>query len=124
MEHPNEIVQYFNDRGVSVIFLLRRNLLRRLVSMLANVYDKEAKLLNGVHVSHVHSDEEVPSLNNHSNLELNLIQHSHHINMILYYFFVSLGFFTFKIQAYNQCNVSNIGFGRNGIDRFEGARLL
>lgn len=58
MQHPEEIAQYFNDRGVSVIFLLRRNVLRRLVSMLANAFDKDAKLLNGVHVSHVHSPEE------------------------------------------------------------------
>ncbi|KAK1423404.1 hypothetical protein QVD17_18707 [Tagetes erecta] len=62
LQHPNEIVQYFNNRGVSVVFLLRRNLLRRLVSMLANAYDKDAKLLNGVHVSHVHSDEEASLL--------------------------------------------------------------
>lgn len=59
MEHPKEILDYFNDNGVSVIFLLRRNMLRRLVSMLANSYDKYAKVLNGVHVSHVHSHEEV-----------------------------------------------------------------
>lgn len=59
MQHPKEISEYFNDRGVNVIFLLRRNMLRRLVSMLANAFDKDAKLLNGVHVSHVHSPEEV-----------------------------------------------------------------
>lgn len=59
MEHPKEIIDYFNNNGVSVIFLLRRNMLRRLVSVLANAYDKGAKLLNGVHVSHVHSHEEV-----------------------------------------------------------------
>ncbi|KAJ9564539.1 hypothetical protein OSB04_000505 [Centaurea solstitialis] len=58
MQYPEEITQYFNDRGVNVIFLLRRNVLRRLVSMLANAFDKDAKLLNGVHVSHVHSHEE------------------------------------------------------------------
>nr|XP_043616923.1 nodulation protein H isoform X2 [Erigeron canadensis] len=62
MEHPKEIVDYFNDNGVSVIFLLRRNVLRRLVSMLANSYDKDAKVLNGVHVSHVHSREEASKL--------------------------------------------------------------
>ena len=59
MQHPKEISEYFKDRGVNVIFLLRRNMLRRLVSMLANAFDKNAKLLNGVHVSHVHSPEEV-----------------------------------------------------------------
>ncbi|KVI02673.1 Sulfotransferase domain-containing protein [Cynara cardunculus var. scolymus] len=47
MQYPKEIEQYFNDRGVNVIFLLRRNVLRRLVSMLANSFDKDAKLLNG-----------------------------------------------------------------------------
>ncbi|CAH1413298.1 unnamed protein product [Lactuca virosa] len=62
MQHPKEIAEYFNDRGVNVIFLLRRNMLRRLVSMLANAFDKDAKLLNGVHVSHVHSPEEASLL--------------------------------------------------------------
>lgn len=59
MEHHKEIVEYFNDRGVSVILLFRRNLLRRMVSVLANSYDRYAKLLNGTHKSHVHSHEEV-----------------------------------------------------------------
>lgn len=59
MEHHKEIVEYFNDRGVSIIFLFRRNLLRRMVSDLANSYDRYAKLLNGRHKSHVHSHEEV-----------------------------------------------------------------
>ncbi|KVI09053.1 Sulfotransferase domain-containing protein [Cynara cardunculus var. scolymus] len=62
MQHPNEIVDYFAKRGVSVIFFLRRNMLRRLVSILANSYDKDAKLLNGVHVSHVHSHQEALTL--------------------------------------------------------------
>ncbi|KAL3526765.1 hypothetical protein ACH5RR_011421 [Cinchona calisaya] len=62
MEHHREIVQYFNDRGVSVIFLFRRNLLRRMVSMIANSYDRYAKLLNGTHKSHVHSPEEAETL--------------------------------------------------------------
>lgn len=59
MEHHKEIVEYFNHRSVAVIFLLRRNLLRRMVSVLANSYDRYAKLLNGTHKSHVHSAEEV-----------------------------------------------------------------
>lgn len=59
LEHPKEIVDYFNCRGVSVIFLFRRNLLRRVVSTLANSYDRYAKLLNGTHKSHVHSKQEV-----------------------------------------------------------------
>lgn len=58
-----EIVEYFNNKGVSVIFLFRRNLLRRMVSVLANSYDRYARLLNGTHKSHVHSIEEViPSI--------------------------------------------------------------
>ncbi|KAH6788264.1 P-loop containing nucleoside triphosphate hydrolases superfamily protein [Perilla frutescens var. hirtella] len=62
MEYHKEIVDYFNDRGVSVIFLFRRNLLRRLVSVLANSYDRYAKLLNGTHKSHVHSYVEADTL--------------------------------------------------------------
>ncbi|KAL2522827.1 P-loop containing nucleoside triphosphate hydrolase superfamily protein [Forsythia ovata] len=62
MEHHKEIVEYFKDRGVSVIFLFRRNLLRRMVSDLANSYDRYAKLLNGRHKSHVHSNEEANTL--------------------------------------------------------------
>ncbi|CAN6443445.1 unnamed protein product [Victoria cruziana] len=59
MEYHREIVKYFNQHGVSVIFLFRRNLLRRLISVLANAYDREKKLLNGTHKSHVHSATEV-----------------------------------------------------------------
>lgn len=59
MDHHEEIVEYFNRRGVSAIFLFRRNLLRRIVSVLANSYDRYAKLLNGTHKSHVHSEKEV-----------------------------------------------------------------
>lgn len=59
IEHHKEIVEYFNRRGVSAIFLFRRNLLRRMVSDLANSYDRYAKLLNGTHKAHVHSVEEV-----------------------------------------------------------------
>lgn len=58
MEHHKEIVEYFERRRVSTIFLFRRNLLRRMVSVLANSYDKNAKPLNGTHKSHVHSTVE------------------------------------------------------------------
>ncbi|XP_062157193.1 uncharacterized protein LOC133864795 isoform X1 [Alnus glutinosa] len=58
MEHHKEIAEYFNHKGVSAIFLFRRNLLRRMVSMLANSYDRYAKQLNGTHKSHVHTHEE------------------------------------------------------------------
>ena len=59
MKHHEEIIEYFKTRGVSAIFLFRRNLLRRMISVLANSYDKDAKLLNGTHKSHVHSPKEV-----------------------------------------------------------------
>lgn len=62
MENNKEIVEYFNNRGVSVIFLFRRNVLRRMVSLLANSYDQYAKLLNGTHKSHVHSAKEAEIL--------------------------------------------------------------
>lgn len=62
IQHHKEIVEYFNNKGVSVIFLFRRNLLRRMVSMIANSYDRYAKLLNGTHKSHVHSHEEASTL--------------------------------------------------------------
>lgn len=62
LENPEDIVRYLNKKGVSVIFLFRRNTLRRLISVLANDYDKDAKQLNGTHKSHVHSKEEVFSM--------------------------------------------------------------
>ncbi|KAG6774005.1 hypothetical protein POTOM_021354 [Populus tomentosa] len=62
MQHHKEISDYFNHRGVFAIFLFRRNLLRRMVSVLANSYDRHAKLLNGTHKSHVHSTEEAKTL--------------------------------------------------------------
>ncbi|KAK4840168.1 hypothetical protein QYF36_001425 [Acer negundo] len=65
MEYHEEIVEYFNRRGVSAIFLFRRNLLRRLVSVLANSYDRHAKLLNGTHKAHVHSHTEAETLSSY-----------------------------------------------------------
>ncbi|XP_073123972.1 uncharacterized protein [Henckelia pumila] len=61
-QHHEEIVNYFNAKGVSAIFLFRRNLLRRMISVLANSYDQNAKPLNGTHKSHVHSHEEAEIL--------------------------------------------------------------
>ncbi|KAL2925081.1 Nodulation protein H [Bienertia sinuspersici] len=58
MQHHEDILDYFNKKGVSVIFLFRRNLLRRMISILANTYDRDFKLLNGTHKSHVHSPHE------------------------------------------------------------------
>ncbi|PIN20447.1 hypothetical protein CDL12_06855 [Handroanthus impetiginosus] len=62
MQHHDEIVEYFKSKGVSAIFLFRRNLLRRMVSILANSYDQNAKLINGTHKSHVHSTHEAEVL--------------------------------------------------------------
>ncbi|OMO56709.1 hypothetical protein CCACVL1_26342 [Corchorus capsularis] len=66
LKHHREIVEYFNHRGVSAIFLFRRNLLRRMVSVLANSHDRNyAKLLNGTHKSHVHSQGEAKALSSY-----------------------------------------------------------
>lgn len=62
MQHHKEIVNYFQTRGVSAIFLFRRNLLKRIISVLANSYDREVKVLNGTHKSHVHSPREAEVL--------------------------------------------------------------
>lgn len=62
MQHHVEIADYFKRQGVSAIFLFRRNLLRRMISVLANSYDRDAKLLNGTHKSHVHSPDEAKIL--------------------------------------------------------------
>ncbi|XP_047983441.1 uncharacterized protein LOC125224127 isoform X2 [Salvia hispanica] len=62
MQHHEEIVEYFNSKGVSAIFLFRRNLLRRMISILANSFDQNAKLLNGTHRSHVHSTHDAKIL--------------------------------------------------------------
>ncbi|KAL9241556.1 hypothetical protein vseg_015658 [Gypsophila vaccaria] len=65
MDYPKEISEYFRKRGVSAIFLFRRNLLRRMVSVLANSFDTHAKLLNGTHKSHVHTLEEAETLSSY-----------------------------------------------------------
>ena len=62
MEHHKQIMEYFKKRGVSAIFLFRKNLLRRMISVLASSYDKDAKPLNVTHKSHVHSPVEVSLL--------------------------------------------------------------
>ncbi|WOL02784.1 hypothetical protein Cni_G11503 [Canna indica] len=58
MANHEEIVKYFDERGVYAILLFRRNLLRRLVSQLANDHDRRTKQLNGKHRAHVHSEHE------------------------------------------------------------------
>lgn len=60
MEYNREVLEHFERMGVSVILLLRRNVLKRLISIMANSYDRRVKPLNGTHKSHVHSVEEVP----------------------------------------------------------------
>ncbi|XP_024365926.1 uncharacterized protein [Physcomitrium patens] len=62
MEYNREVLDYFERMGVSVILLLRRNVLKRLISIMANSYDQRAKILNGTHKSHVHSVEEALKL--------------------------------------------------------------
>ncbi|MQM20179.1 hypothetical protein Taro_053195 [Colocasia esculenta] len=62
LKYHNDIVDYFNRRGVSGIFLMRKNLLHRMISILANTYDQDMKQLNGTHKSHVHSREEADVL--------------------------------------------------------------
>ncbi|XP_061961391.1 uncharacterized protein LOC133682143 [Populus nigra] len=62
MEHHEGIAEYFKQNGVHAIFLFRRNLLRRMISVLANSYDKSNKPLNGTHKSHVHSSMEAEVL--------------------------------------------------------------
>jgi Ni,Fe-hydrogenase III component G len=54
-----EIAEYFNWKGVSAIFLFRRNLLRQLVSQLSNNHDRHLRQLNGTHKAHVHTRDEV-----------------------------------------------------------------
>lgn len=62
MQNHEQILEYFKAKGVSVIFLFRRNLLRRMISILGNTYDRDFKLLNGTHKSHVHSPREAEIL--------------------------------------------------------------
>ncbi|KAJ6368559.1 hypothetical protein OIU78_001029 [Salix suchowensis] len=62
MRHHEEIVEYFKIRGVSAVFLFRKNLLRRMISILANSYDRDVKPLNGTHKSHVHLPREAEIL--------------------------------------------------------------
>ncbi|KAL6657078.1 hypothetical protein ACP70R_004858 [Stipagrostis hirtigluma subsp. patula] len=62
LDNHDDIVSHLNKKGVSVIFLFRRNTLRRLISLLANEYDRDAKQLNGTHKSHTHSREEAEIL--------------------------------------------------------------
>ncbi|KAG0501495.1 hypothetical protein HPP92_001567 [Vanilla planifolia] len=62
MQNHEGIVEYFKRRGVAAIFLFRRNLLRRWVSLLANSHDRDAKQLNGTHKAHVHSRHEADVL--------------------------------------------------------------
>ncbi|KAK3147163.1 hypothetical protein QOZ80_3BG0278890 [Eleusine coracana subsp. coracana] len=62
MEYHHDIADYLNKKGAMVIFLFRRNTLRRLISVEANNYDRRTKQLNGIHKSHVHSKDEADIL--------------------------------------------------------------
>ncbi|ONK75679.1 uncharacterized protein A4U43_C03F19410 [Asparagus officinalis] len=60
MVYREEVSNYFKQRGVSVIFLFRRNLLRRIISLIANSQDH--KRLNGTHKAHVNTQHEAEML--------------------------------------------------------------
>eukprot|EP00850_Spirogloea_muscicola_P025056 SM002097S06540 [mRNA] locus=s2097:132:1782:- [translate_table: standard] len=62
MEYNREVAAHFREHGVSVVMLLRRNVLRRLISILANAEDRRLRVLGGEHKSHVHSTEEAKRL--------------------------------------------------------------
>ena len=119
MQHHEEIVKYFKSRGVAAIFLFRRNLLRRMISVLANSYDREVKLLNGTHKSHVHSPIEVSFFSislsyaetlvggfyYQENVEIPMFSHfSTFLTSPMKWF---PGRNTSKIQAYDQCNIAD-----------------
>ncbi|CAI7839384.1 unnamed protein product [Closterium sp. NIES-54] len=61
MEFSSDVAEYFKKHHVSVILLIRKNVLRRLISILANAYDRKTQLV-GVHKSHTHSKEEAEKL--------------------------------------------------------------
>lgn len=97
-----KVVQYFRERSVSVIFLFRRNLLRRLVSQLANDHDRVRKQLNGTHKAHVHSENEanilamykprintselISNLKNAEKFARNALEHFNNIRYIVLYY--------------------------------------
>lgn len=58
-ENREEILRYFKRRHVSVIFLFRRNLLRRMISLVAN---RDNLRINGSHRAHVSTKEEADML--------------------------------------------------------------
>ena len=117
MEHHKEIAEYFNRKGVSAIFLFRRNLLRRMVSLLANSYDQYAKLLNGTHKSHVHTPEEVP-------LSLSLSLSLLYAWSWTHCWLINLGWYTFKVQAFNKLNGVDYSTEGHGGDNSQGFRIL
>lgn len=119
MEYPKEIVEYFNRRGVSLIFLLRRNLLRRYVSVLANSYDRHAKLLNGTHKSHVHSLEEVWNLFLFFLLSKSVCCVLWVDNRLIF-----VGWDSFKLQASHQLNINNLCAEGSGVDNSPSFSIL
>ena len=60
MEFHRDVVQYFQSHHVSVVMLLRRNVLRRLVSIMANSHDR--KMRGTEHISHTNDVDEVRKL--------------------------------------------------------------
>lgn len=67
MDNYDDIVEYFNRRGIFAIFIFRRNLLRQMVSRIANDFDRDLKQLNGTHKSHVHTVKEVRAFKKNGN---------------------------------------------------------
>ncbi|PSS19189.1 Somatomedin-B and thrombospondin type-1 domain-containing protein [Actinidia chinensis var. chinensis] len=105
MQHHEEIVDYFNTKGVSAIFLFRRNLLRRMISILANSCDQNAKLLNGTHKSHVHLSNEVSLSLFLTRAQTQMIFYLHVLNS-----YIVSGRNTCKIQTYCQCDIAHTQF--------------
>ena len=58
MEYKGDVLEYLKENSISIIFLFRRNILERYISLIANKFDEQAKLVNGTHRAHVHSIEE------------------------------------------------------------------
>ena len=103
MEYNKEALAYFKKEGVSVLFLFRHNLLRRYVSILANLFDKEAKLLNGTHKSHVHSRIEVSFSKLFS--PPSILGYKFWVRTLLYIFHIWFCFLVFPIGRLKYCFV-------------------
>jgi len=102
-----DVVDYFNQRGVSAIFLFRRNLLRQLVSQLANNHDRSLKQLNGTHKAHVHTKHEVMLYKKWFN-SASVMSAVSEWSLCLMCYFSFTGSYTCKIQAQAQHDITNM----------------